>query len=204
MKQIWKKVSNLGIKGGEDHLKLLSNKLFNQINAVVLVIMFILLVILRITAYLEQAPIGIGSLRVLLLLLVTIGNVILAKKDCHLVGKISLIILSPVIFIVFPTIIGFVEEEGFTYYPYVLIAFSIIPHLILTPYQSKLLFRIILAFYFLLVLSIDRLMIQFAPQEFIIVDRISSFYLFYKLSQNRLGQYIKQIIQMSHGSMHFV
>ena len=183
MKKLWKKISYLGIEGDKYGLDNLSKILFNQINVIIMAIMLILLIILRIVSLYDHGPLGIGSLRVLMVFIVTFINLILSKYKKHNLSKFLLIILPPIGFILFPTLIGFVEEESFNYYPYVIIAFSIIPQLILIPQKDRTLFRISIAFYFILVVLIDQLLIFFSPENYIIIDRIKSFYVFYKVSQ---------------------
>jgi signal transduction histidine kinase len=95
---------------------------------------------------------------------------------------LSLIYLPPVVFLLGPTLIGYVEEESYTYYPYVLICVSIIPQLLIYPKKEKFLYWFSLAYYFVLVVIIDKLMVQFGTESFLIVDRINTFYEFYKIA----------------------
>jgi signal transduction histidine kinase len=86
--------------------------------------------------------------------------------------------------------IGYVQEEEFTYYPYILIGISIIPQLLVHPHKEKFLYWFSLSYYFLLVIFIDRIMIQFGKPGMVepgmvsypIVDRIKMFYFYYKVA----------------------
>jgi signal transduction histidine kinase len=96
---------------------------------------------------------------------------------------LSLIYLPPIIFLLGPTLIGYVEEESYTYYPYALICVSIIPQLLLHPQKEKFLYWFSMLYYFGLVIIIDKVMIQLGTTTFPIVERISTFYPFYKIAQ---------------------
>jgi signal transduction histidine kinase len=98
-------------------------------------------------------------------------------------SKFFLIYVPPAIFLLGPTFYGYVEEESFTYYPYVLICASIIPQLLLHPKNERFLFWLSIVYYLVLVISIDRLMVGFGTTHFPIVDRINTFYPFYKIAQ---------------------
>ncbi|MBA7516686.1 Adaptive-response sensory-kinase SasA [subsurface metagenome] len=84
---------------------------------------------------------------------------------------------------IFPTLIGFVEEESFSYYPFILIASSVLPQLILVPDKDKILYRISLVYYGLLILFIEKLLIWFMPETFEIVKIIEGFYVYFKVAQ---------------------
>ena len=176
MRKIWEYISFLGLKDKTIGLNQRTRILCNQINAVVMVIMFVLLIFLMIMASVENDKVGIGTLRVFLLFNINIINLILARYKCHIISKLSLIFLPPVVFILLPTLIGFVEEEGFIYYPYILIALSIIPQLLLLPDKDKFIYRFAVVYYFILTMVIDRLMMYYMPEKYIIVDRISTFH----------------------------
>jgi serine phosphatase RsbU (regulator of sigma subunit) len=77
---------------------------------------------------------------------------------------------------------GYVQEESYTYYPYALIAASIIPQLLLLPDKEKFLYWFSLIYYFFLVVFIDWIMIRFESSSTPIVDRIREFYPFYKIA----------------------
>ncbi len=110
-------------------------------------------------------------------------------------SRLSLIYLPPIVFILGPTImLGYVEEESYTYYPYLLICVSIIPQLLLHPAREKLLLWFSLVYYFILTLFIDRIMVHYATTSFPIVDRIDTFYPFYKIAQITLFFFINASI----------
>ncbi|MBN1182868.1 MAG: GHKL domain-containing protein [Bacteroidales bacterium] len=182
MKKAWQYISTLGIPTKSIENTQRTNILGNQLNAIVFFATLLLLVILRIDSQSHHLPMSIGSLRVALLSLMALINLLAASFTFHSFSKISLIVLTPLIFLLFPTFIGFVEEESFVYYPYFIIAFSILPQLLFYPDANKAVFLILLIYYLLLTIFIDSILEQFMPYRLPIVDRIESFYLYYKLS----------------------
>jgi len=183
MKRLWNKISYLGIHQKDTGLEQRTLILSNQLNLIMLTTMICLLILISIMCYLENETYGIGSLRVLLLLIVNLVNLTLSYFKYPKFGRISLIFLPPIIFLIFPTLIGFVEEESFTYYPFILIAFSVLPQLLLVPDREKLLCRISLVYYGLLLLFIERILLLFASEDFEIVNIIRGFFIYFKASQ---------------------
>ena len=195
MQKIWNYISNLGTSGVEDKLERRTIVITNQLNLVMFYTMFLLLLTVIITNLLTDGIISYGTLRVANLLIVTIFNLLLARYGFNLISRLSLIYLPPIVFILGPTImLGYVEEESYTYYPYLLICVSIIPQLLLHPEKEKFIYRFSLVYYFLLALFIDRIMVHYATTTFPIVDRIDTFYPFYKIAQITLFFFINASI----------
>ena len=185
VRKTWKYISNMGTTGYTDRiLEMRSNVLSNQLNFVLLGTMFLLLLIVFVIQmiYYSEIRINIGVLRVAVLLLLCFLNLILANSGYKRISKYSLIFLPPLILIVGPTLMGFVEEESYTYYQYLLITASIIPQLLLSSEKEKYLYWFSMAYYFLLVLLIDILLLYFQKQPFPIVERIKGFDQFYILA----------------------
>jgi signal transduction histidine kinase len=132
---------------------------------------------------LTNDPISYGTLRVVILLGFNFLNLIIAGQGFTLLSKFLLVFIPPAVFLLGPTFYGYVEEESYTYYPYVLICASIIPQLLLHPRNERFLFWFSMAYYLVLVLIIDSLMVHFGTTHFPIVDRINTFYPLYKISQ---------------------
>lgn len=182
MKKAWNYITHLGIETHTTPLDRRSIKLNNQLNLIVLLFSGALLILLVTINIKDKTPMGIGTLRTFFLSLVVTVNLVLSRFRLHNLSKLSLIFLAPFIFIIFPTIIGFVEEESYVYYPYVLAGFSILPQLLILPNKNRRLLALSVFYYFLLVFFIDRLLLLFTPEEFPIISRIETFYLFYKLA----------------------
>ena len=133
MQKIWTYISNLGTSGQYSQSDQRAIVLTNQLNFVMLITMLLLLIYTVITLLLTSDPIYYGTLRVVNLLILNAINLVLARYGFTRISRYSLIFLPPIIFILGPTLIGYVEEEGYTYYPYVLIGVSIIAQLLLHP-----------------------------------------------------------------------
>lgn len=182
MHKIWNYISNLGITTENRQLSERTIILINQLNFVMFVCMLLLLVTTVVTLLLTNDSISYGTLRVAVLLILTFLNLVIARYGFTQLSRLSLIFLPPVVFLLGPTMIGYVEEESYTYYPYLIICTSIIPQLLLHPKNEKFLFWVSLSYYFVLTVIIDKVMVQFGNVHFPIVDRINTFYPFYKIA----------------------
>jgi signal transduction histidine kinase len=144
--------------------------------------MLLLLITTVITLLLTNDTISYGTLRVAVLLLVSFLNLIVARYGFTQLSRLSLIFLPPVVFLLGPTLIGYVEEESYTYYPYLIIGTSIIPQMLLHPKNERFLFWLSLSYYFVLAIIIDKVMVLFGDIHYPIIDRINTFYPFYKIA----------------------
>jgi len=183
MQNIWNYISNLGTTGPNRQLDERTIVLTNQLNFVMFVTMILLWIIICINSIIASDPMSTGTLRVAILMIFNFINLVLARYGLTKLSRLSLIFLPPVIFLLGPTLTGYVEEEAYTYYPYVLIGGSIIPQLLLNPKKEKFLYGFSLVYYLALVVLIDVIMVRFAHNAFPIVERIKTFYVFYKISQ---------------------
>lgn len=183
MQNIWNFISNLGIRGNESLTARRTIIISNKLNFVMLVSMVLLLAITVPLMLLTNDPLSYGTLRAVFLLGFNLINMAVAGIGFTRLSKFLLIFAPPAIFLLGPTFYGYVEEESYTYYPYVIICASILPQLLLHPKNEKFLFWVSIAYYFVLVILIDRLMVQYGTTQFPIVDRINTFYPFYKIAQ---------------------
>jgi signal transduction histidine kinase len=194
MQKLWNYISNLGTSGETDLWKLRTIVISNQLNFVMFISMVLLLLTTIITLLLTNDTMSYGTLRVSNLLIVVFFNLILSKYGYTKLSRLSLIFLSPIVFLIGPTMIGYVEEESYTYYPYVLICVSIIPQLLIYPKKERLLWWISMLYYLVLVILIDKIMVRFGTTSFPIVDLINTFYPFYKIAQITLFLFINASI----------
>jgi len=194
MQKIWNYISNLGTTGEDNQWRLRTIVISNQLNFVMFISMLLLLLTTVVTLILTNDTIYYGTLREVILLMLTSLNLILSRFGYTRLSRLSLIYLPPVVFLLGPTLIGYVEEESYTYYPYALICVSIIPQLLIYPKKEKLLWWISMIYYFVLVLLIDKIMVHFGTTSFPIVDRINTFYPFYKIAQIALFLFINASI----------
>ena len=179
----WSYISNLGIRGDESQLDRRTIILSNQLNFVMLGSMILLLATTIPLMLLTNDPISYGTLRVVFLIGFNFLNLGIAGFGFIRLSKLLLVFIPPAVFLLGPTFYGYVEEESYTYYPYVLICASIIPQLLLNPRNERFLFWLSMVYYLALVLIIDGLMVHFGTTHFPIVDRIMTFYPLYKISQ---------------------
>lgn len=194
MNNIWNYISNLGITRENTQVSQRTVVLSNQLNFVMFFSMLLLLVTTIVTLILTNDTIYFGTLRVAVLLIVSFLNLFAARYGFTQISRFSLIYLPPIVFLLGPTLIGYVEEEGYTYYPYIMICTSIIPQLLLDPKKEKFHYWFSLSYYFLLAIFIDKIMVQFGTTLFPIVDRINTFYPFYKIAQVGLFLFINASI----------
>ena len=195
MHKIWEYISTLGVKTGSDQLSQRTIVLTNQLNFVMFISMLLLFVTTFITLLFIHDTMSYGTLRVVILLFVCFLNLIFSRFGFTQLSKLSLIFLPAVIFLLGPTItLGYVEEESYTYYPYIVIAASIIPQLLLHPKKERFLFWFAILYYFIFTLVVDLIMIKFGTEYFPIIERINSFYPFYKISQIAIFMFISASI----------
>jgi len=194
MQNIWNHISNLGTTADNSRISQRTIVLSNQLNFVMFSFMFFLLITTIVTLLLTNDVIYFGTLRVAVLLLVNFLNLLFARYGFTQLSKLSLIYLPPVVFLLGPTLIGYVEEESYTYYPYVIITASIIPQLLLHPHKEKFLYWFSLFYYLVLAIFIDRIMVHYSTTYFPIVDRINTFYPFYKIAHIGLFLFINASI----------
>jgi signal transduction histidine kinase len=198
MQSFWNYISNLGTTKEEKQSDRKPIVLCNQLNFVMLITMLFLLIYTLIGQELTNNVLSYGTLRVLFTILLSFLNLVLARYGYTKLSRLSLIFLPSVVFLLGPTMIGYVQEEEFTYYPYVVIGISIIPQLLVHPHKEKFLYWFSLSYYCLLVLFIDRIMVYFGKPQLVesymnnypIVDRINTFYLYYKIAQIGLFLFI--------------
>jgi len=194
MKKIWNYISNLGLREDEDELMRRSIMLSNKLNFVLLILTVLLFATVVPVMLLTHDPMSYGTLRVIILLGFTFLNMLIAGFGFPKLSRLLLIFMPPVIFLLGPTFIGYVEEESYTYYPYILICTSVIPQMLLHPKNEKILFWLTMSYYLIMVLGIDWLMVHFATNNFPIVDRINTFYPFYKIAHITLFMFINACI----------
>lgn len=157
-----------------------------DITGSIIILMLVIAVILfmadMLMHLLKNIPIGIGSYRIITMIVFFLFLLLLNNHGFRKTVKILLIFMPSVLFLIFPTFIGFVEEESFVYYPYAVIAFSVIPHVVLNVEKERKLYLLSLSYFTALLLVIDWLLIKFKPSNIKIYDIIQEFYVYYKLA----------------------
>jgi hypothetical protein len=182
IRNLWRYISNMGIGKGNSRLTPRTAMLSNQLNFLMFISTFLLLLFTIITQISINDQMSVGTFRVFMTVLLSIINLLLAWSGFTRSSMISLIFLPSVIFLLIPTFMGYVEEEGFTYYPYIVVGISVVPQILINPRKEKLLFWSALSYFFILVLIMDELMIWFSPIDYPIIQRIYTFYPYYKIA----------------------
>ncbi len=188
MNKIWTYISNLGTAKSNQYLDKKTIVLTNQLNFLMAMSMVFLLTVLMLYWLFFDYELSTGTLRVVNLAGLSILIMILAGSGFTVLSWLTLIFLPPVVFILGPTLIGYVEEENYFYYPYVIISASIIPQLLINPKKQKVLFWLSILYYFSLTVMIYYVMIKFGDNtvggnRYAIIDVIRSSHVFYTVSQ---------------------
>jgi serine phosphatase RsbU (regulator of sigma subunit) len=165
-------------------LEMKSKVISNRLNFLMLGTMFLLLIIIFIIQIFKYSEfrLNTGVVRIVILFLLSFINLVLANYGFQKISKYSLIFLPPIILIVGPTLMGFVEPESYTYYQYLLITASIIPQLLLSSEKEKFTYWFSITYYFILIMFIDLVLLKFQKQPLPIVKMIMDFYPFYILA----------------------
>ncbi len=183
MKKFWRYISYLGIEGDRSMLSQRALILNNQFNFAMLAIMLAILIFLSIMRSIEGTTIGMGSLRLLFVLLLNFINLILAYFRKNQLSKFLLIFLPPVLIYIIPTLTGFVEQESFAYYPLSIIVMSLIPQILLVLNEEKIILIVALLFYGSLILFIEPFLFLFSPPTFTIIPIVKGFLIYSKAVQ---------------------
>ncbi len=198
--KIWEYVSLLGVSDYSESTYMRRVVLSNRINFVLIVGMALLSLYLFVFRAIYGTEMTTGSIRLLLLMGICIGNLILSHYKYFDLSKALLIIMPPLVIILFPTMVGFIEEEAFFYYGLTIVALSLIPQLLLSSKEQSLSYWGAMLYYFVLFIGIDYVMFFFSPNEtvtaslyqdaymFIISAKVSSFWFI-----NLVLYYIKDI-----------
>jgi signal transduction histidine kinase len=183
MRKIWDFISNLGTDKENPHLNKRTIVLSNQLNFIMFAATLLLLITTLIVGFITNSgeP-NYSTLRIAATVVLCLINLVIASLGYTTLSRLSLIYFPSVIFLVAPTLLGYIEEESYTYYPYVAIGISIIPQLVLHPVREKFHFWFSLSYFFVLVIFLDLIMVRTSADKFPIVDRINTFYPYYKIA----------------------
>lgn len=182
--KVWNYISNPGTSSADNVLNSRTIILTNQLNFLMGMSMSLLLVITAFLYIIIQYPVSTGTLRVAIVLLFNILLMALSRAGFVKISWLLLIFITPVVFMIGPTVSGYVEQENFIYYPYVVISASIIPQLLINPQKQRFLYIIALGYYFILTVFIYDLLKYFSKDDFEIVRIIQNeFREFYTIVQ---------------------
>jgi signal transduction histidine kinase len=183
MKKLWLWISDLGVDDEQKGSYKRTLILTNQLNFSMLLITIAILIFLSIMRSIEGSTFGIGSLRTLLVSIVNLAVLAFAYYRKPQIGRFLFFLLPPIIMIILPTLIGFVEEESYMYYPLLIIVFSIIPQLLLVQKEDRIVLYLCLLLYAALLICIEPVLFKFSPFDFPIIPLIKGFFPYLKLVQ---------------------
>ncbi len=178
---LWKWVSTLGISPDADSLASKAIVLANRINFVLALLSAFLIALTFYDIVVHDREVTFYTTRIILLLAVNIFNLILsAYKKVRLMQILTS--LAPVsVIIVIPTLLGYVQSSSFFYYHLVFVGLSIIPQLVFVPGKDNLPYWLTMLVFFLLILVLDDMLLNFAASEDATKRIIGFFKLYYKV-----------------------
>jgi len=165
IKNLWDKISLLGIDPNEGYLRKKTYILANQINFLLFISLSFMAVFMLVYREIFNVPFNMGDVRINTLIAATLFNIILSYFGKLDLLKISLLFIIPFLLIIFPTLTGFVETESFFYYPVIVIVYSTLSQLLLDRKKEHTIYLISLIYFGVMVFFIDNLLIKFSPPD---------------------------------------
>jgi signal transduction histidine kinase len=163
MKKLWNKISYNGIDDQDNNSYYRELIILNQLNFFIFVLFAAMLILL--TPGIIKAGIKWDSIRIFLIIALTVVNFFFNSKGFFSFSKISLIAILPLLLLILPTILGDVIDEYFFWYPLAAITFSLIPHFIFNYTNEKKYLLITLFFYLILVITIEHILFSIKSNE---------------------------------------
>jgi len=163
LKKAWNNISHLGIDTDDSYLNVRYNILANQINILLFLSMLVMNVFMYFYRNIYDVAFNVGDIRINVIMFATLGNLILAYFKKLKALKISLIFVIPFLLLIAPTLVGFVEEESFFYYPIITIVLSVLLQLLLDYKEDKVLYIGSIIYFLIFIFYLDKLLLYFAP-----------------------------------------
>lgn len=176
MKKLWFIISFLGLDENSNSLKNKTIILSNRINFIMILLLILLNVSITVIREIESGIMTFGSLRILILLILNLILLFVSYFGYHTITKIYLVFIPNFIVILLPTLIGFVEQESFFYYSIVILAFSLIPQLLLIPQREKNIYIISMIYFLIQIALYDDFLMLFSKEKFIVNIIMNDFY----------------------------
>lgn len=183
MKKLWHYVSHLGTDKLKFDLHTRTIILNNQLNFIIALILSGHMLVVSYVSIATDSRMTILSYRVLIVALLCLLNLYLAKLKLSKLSRLSAVFLIPLLLLLVPTFFGYVEEESFAYYPFVIIAFSILPQILVVPDEERQLFFGSILYYALMLVFIESILHYFETEQFEIERIHSGFFTYYKSVQ---------------------
>lgn len=180
LKRFWGVVSNIGIDNSSGEIPSRTTILSNQFNFTLFLIMLILSIFLKALRVIDDRSINIGGYRFFWMMGMSVIHLMLAYKRKHTLAKVMLIFSTPILFLIIPAMMGFVEDQSFFYYSSIVIAFSLFPQLLVSPKKQPVLYVISMIYYFVLLVGLEYVLLYYAPAGLAVIPMIKGFWIFYK------------------------
>ncbi len=181
MIRLWSYVSYLGTTDDQSKLERRSLVLNNRVNFVLLVLLLILSVLTAYVTIRNGQEYNFYSSRLPLTSLVCLANLVLANHRLITATKLSTVFLPISLLILVPIFFGYIQDSSFFYYHVVVICLSLIPQLVFTPRIEKRRYWFSLAMFFILMLFLDDIMVQYSTSSRKTIDIIDYFRIYYKV-----------------------
>jgi signal transduction histidine kinase len=182
MKQLWLKVSLLGLDENTPKFELRNRVLTNQLNIVLLVVMVLLTIATTIFREINNGQFTIHTQKLAYIAIVCAINVWLAYKKYHNIQRFNLIVFPVLIGVFLPILLGYIQNDDFYFAPLFLLAFSILPATTLTPNFKNIWYLGAFLFYLAQIALIDNALVNFASTELEVPKLLEHIHFYYKLA----------------------
>ena len=184
MRELWQKISYLGLKDKENNLDLRLVILTNRLNFVMGILLIILFLFAVIIATQRKFPaFGLNNLSILLQVGVCLLVFLLSFKSRHNLSRFIISNFPVFVIFVLPVSLGVVEEENFFYFPYVIIVFGFLSQLLINIKNEKAVYLTSILGYGIMLVSAEPFMIKMGSKGLIIPGILEDFYIFNKSIQ---------------------
>jgi signal transduction histidine kinase len=181
MKNIWNKISYLGITDELDANETRNFILANKLNFILLLFTVLLSIVTTIFREMFHGEFSIHSKKILLLSLICIVNLLFSYKHLLKLVRFNLIIFPSLIGIFLPIFLGYVQEIDFYIAPLVILAFSLFPAMILKPDFKSFSYLFFFLYFLVQALCIDTALDYFSNTELVLTKEIYHFHFYFKL-----------------------
>ncbi|TRX71413.1 sensor histidine kinase [Carboxylicivirga sp. M1479] len=189
----WKCISFLGLDD-QSSIRKRTIILSNQLNATLFLLMVILSLSMWYIRMLNNSVITLASYRLMWMMGINILHILLSYYKHPKWAKAILILSAPLIFIVIPTFMGFVENDSFFSYSAIIIALSLIPQLLIKPSANKYLYTLSMAYYLFLLIINDDLILHYGPNTLASKAIYSSFQIYAEITNIAIFLFINSSV----------
>ncbi|MBK3519275.1 sensor histidine kinase [Carboxylicivirga marina] len=194
LSKLWQSISYNGIESSRHDTIKRTTVLNNQVNATLFLIMVGISVLLWVLRVIEDRTMNIGGWRFYWIMCLCIIHFFLSRFKFHTLAKSLLIFIPPILFLIVPALFGFVEDQSFFYYTYIVVAFSLFPQLLLRINTNRILYRGAMLYYLVFMFSLDYILVYFAPKELAVIPMLEDFWIFNKIASISIYTFINSSV----------